>query len=162
EVVAEPEPEPEPEVVAEPEPEPAPKPEAQEPIVLPTHVVSSDATPEELLKKLFSDEESEPEIEVTEPVSEQVQEIVEQAEPSDEEQPAEVIFTDAPVDTGVAIPLPEFTSDEIADSIDIRNFATLVTLNTARWHAKVKDRKAAKVAADASGADDAAFEARKR
>lgn len=61
-----------------------------------------------------------------------------------------------------AIPLPTFTTDEIADSLDIRNFATLVTLNTARWHAKVKDRKAAKDAADASGADAEAFEARKR
>lgn len=61
-----------------------------------------------------------------------------------------------------SIPMPTFTDDEIAESIDIRNFATLVTLNTARWHAKVKDRKAAKDAAEASGADAAAFEARKR
>lgn len=59
------------------------------------------------------------------------------------------------------IPLPTFTSDDISDSIDIRNFATLVTLNTARWQAKVKDRKAAKDAADASGAIVEAFEAKK-
>jgi hypothetical protein len=58
--------------------------------------------------------------------------------------------------------MPTFTSDEIAEELDIRNFATLVTLNTARWHAKVKDNKAAKDAADASGADAEAFEARKK
>ena len=61
-----------------------------------------------------------------------------------------------------ALPMPTFTTDELAESIDIRNFATLVTLNTSRWHAKVKDRKAAQDAADASGADKNAFEARKK
>lgn len=60
------------------------------------------------------------------------------------------------------VPLPTFTTDEIAEELDIRNFATLVTLNTARWHAKVKDREAAKAAADAAGATPEAFEARKR
>lgn len=66
-----------------------------------------------------------------------------------------------PVETD-AIQLPTFTSDELADSIDIRNFGTLVTLNTRRWHAKVKDNKAAKDAADKAGASPEAFEARKR
>jgi len=74
---------------------------------------------------------------------------------------AEHVFS-TPTDQGTAIPLPTFTSDEIAEELDIRNFATLVTLNTARWHAKVKDNKAAKDAADASGADAEAFEARKK
>ena len=60
------------------------------------------------------------------------------------------------------IKLPTFCDDELADSIDIRNFATLVTLNCQRWHAKVKDNKAAKDAADKAGASPEAFEARKR
>ncbi len=76
-------------------------------------------------------------------------------------QTAEHVFS-TPSNSSTGIPMPQFTTDEIADELDIRNFATLVTLNTARWHAKVKDRKAAKDAADASGADAAAFEARKR
>jgi len=66
-----------------------------------------------------------------------------------------------PIDQGKGVPLPTFTTDEIADNLDIRNFATLVTLNTARWNAKVKDRTAAKAAADAAGAKAEAFEARK-
>lgn len=74
---------------------------------------------------------------------------------------AEHVFAE-PVDQGKAVTCPTFTTDEIADSLDIRNFATLVTLNTARWHAKVKDRKGAKDAADAAGAKADAFEARKK
>ncbi len=72
----------------------------------------------------------------------------------------EHVFADA-VEKDV-IQLPTFTTDEIAEELDIRNFATLVTLNTARWHAKVKDRTAAKAAADAAGATPDAFEARKK
>ena len=60
------------------------------------------------------------------------------------------------------IPVPTFIDDELFDSIDIRRFATLVTLNMQRWHAKVKDNKAAKDAADKAGASPEAFEARKR
>lgn len=62
----------------------------------------------------------------------------------------------------VTVPIPTFTSDELMKEIDIRNFGTLVSLTNRRWHAKVKDRKAAKDAADASGADGESFEARKR
>lgn len=58
--------------------------------------------------------------------------------------------------------IPTFTNDEIADAIDIRNFGTLVTLQTRRWHAKVKDRQASRDAATASGADAAAFDTHKR
>lgn len=76
-------------------------------------------------------------------------------------QVSEHVFTDMAEQTA-AVPIPKFTSDELMDAIDIRNFATLVTLNTSRWNAKVKDHKAAKDAAQASGADAAAFEARKR
>lgn len=60
------------------------------------------------------------------------------------------------------VPIPSFTNEELMESIDIRNFGTLVSLSNRRWHAKVKDRKAAKDAADASGADQESFEARKR
>jgi len=74
-------------------------------------------------------------------------------------------FADTAERAGYAVApvvLPEFTTDEIAATLDIRNFATLVTLNTARWHAKIKDRKASRDAALAAGADEAAFESRKR
>ena len=60
------------------------------------------------------------------------------------------------------VPIPTFTNEELMESIDIRNFGTLCSLSNRRWHAKVKDRKAAKDAADASGADAESFEARKR
>lgn len=61
-----------------------------------------------------------------------------------------------------SIQLPEFTSDDLMDDLDIRNYGTLVALNTLRWHAKVRDRSAAVNAAHATGADEAAYEARKR
>ena len=60
------------------------------------------------------------------------------------------------------VPIPSFTDEELMEQIDIRNFGTLVSLSNRRWHAKVRDRKAAKDAADASGADPKAYEARKR
>lgn len=60
------------------------------------------------------------------------------------------------------IPMPTFTSDEIAATLDLRNFATMTTLNTKRWHAKVKDRKAGHDIAVANDADESAFETRKR
>jgi len=58
--------------------------------------------------------------------------------------------------------LPTFTTSEIAEALDLRNFATLTILNTARWHAKVKDRKASRDVANANNADAAAFETHKR
>lgn len=60
------------------------------------------------------------------------------------------------------MPIPTFTNDEISKTLDLRNFATMVTLNTKRWHAKVKDRKASHDVAVANDADEAAFETRKR
>lgn len=61
------------------------------------------------------------------------------------------------------IPLvfPKFEVADFAAAADMRNFATLVTLNTARWHAKVKDRVASQSAATTAGADKNAFETRK-
>jgi hypothetical protein len=61
----------------------------------------------------------------------------------------------------VPVKMPTFTGADFAEAMDIRNFATLVTLNTARWHAKVKDRQASKDAATANDADAGAFETRK-
>lgn len=63
--------------------------------------------------------------------------------------------------TITAIKMPVFTADDFADTMDIRNFATLVTLNTARWHAKVKDRQGSHDIAAANDADAGAFETRK-
>ena len=73
-------------------------------------------------------------------------------------------FSDTKDRTEYSLPpmeLPTFTTDEIAATLDLRNFATLVTLNTKRWHAKVKDRKASQDIANANNADAAAFETRK-
>lgn len=81
--------------------------------------------------------------------------------PKDEEM---LPFADTKDRTEYALPpveLPTFTTDEIAETLDLRNFAALVTLNTRRWHAKVKDRKASQDIADANEADALAFETRK-
>ena len=60
-----------------------------------------------------------------------------------------------------AVPMPVFTTDELMESIDIRNFGTLVTLRTARWHAKIKDKKAAKKQALDDSAVDGTYETSK-
>lgn len=69
------------------------------------------------------------------------------------------VFTTPPVTQVCEI--PEFTSDELMEDIDIRNFATLVSLNTARWHGKVKDKDVAREAAKHQGADRAAYDVTK-
>jgi hypothetical protein len=61
-----------------------------------------------------------------------------------------------------ALKMPAFAPADFASTIDIRNFATLVTLQTSRWHAKAKDRQASRDAATMSGADQESFETRKR
>jgi hypothetical protein len=75
------------------------------------------------------------------------------------------VFADSPDrEEGAAVTslkMPTFTAADFASTMDIRNFATLVTLNTARWHAKVKDRQASKDAALVSEAEEGAFETRK-
>jgi hypothetical protein len=73
------------------------------------------------------------------------------------------VFSDSADREGGTAPLtlPTFTNEEIAQAIDVRNFASLVTFNTRRWSAKVRDKQAARDAATASGADEAAFEAKK-
>jgi hypothetical protein len=73
-----------------------------------------------------------------------------------------VDFSTPVEDDDECVPLPEFTTDELMESIDVRNFGTLVSLTNRRWHAKIKDRKAAKDAANTAGATAEVYEARKR
>lgn len=142
-----PEPEPEPDTATAP----APEPEAETVITTPAQKVekATDEVNDALANLLGS-------------IPDTVEEPTEQ-EPSPE--PEEVPEPEPAVTTTSIVTqvceTPEFTSDELMDTIDIRNFATLVTLSTARWHAKVKDRKAAKAAADATGATSNAFAATK-
>lgn len=60
------------------------------------------------------------------------------------------------------IPMPKFDTKDFAEAIDMRALATLCTLQTNRWHAKAKDRKASNDAAAANNAVNEAFETRKR
>jgi hypothetical protein len=80
-------------------------------------------------------------------------------------EPATGVFADsADREEGVIIQplkMPAFAPLDFASTIDIRNFATLVTLNTARWHGKVKDRQASKDAATMNDADEKSFTTRK-
>lgn len=71
------------------------------------------------------------------------------------------VFADSGTRDLIRIPMPKFDVAELAQATNIRNFAQLVRLNTARWHAKVKDRQAGKNAARATGADERSFETRK-
>lgn len=119
-----------------------------------------DAEPESEVITELPELQPEPEPEKTETVATVVETDDGAMVVADDELVSEHVFTDPPTDE--ALPLPTFTSDDIAESIDIRNFATLVTLNTARWQGKVKDRKAAKDAADAAGASANAFEVKKK
>lgn len=85
-------------------------------------------------------------------------------EPAEEASAASSVFTDTEDRTEPGLKpvnMPTFTADDFAETMDIRSFATLVTLNTARWHAKVKDRKASQDAAAANDAKAEAFETRK-
>src|SRR5210317_225495 len=107
---------------------------------------------ESLIAQAAGEQEEEPEPEVTE-----VTEVTETHTVCDT--PSNQVFAKG---TGVDhVPIPTFTDEDILDQIDIRQFGTLVTLRTARWHGKIKDRKASKDAAAAAGADAAAFETHK-
>ena len=119
-----------------------------------------DAEPESEVITELPELQPEPEPEKTETVATVVETDEGAMVVADDELISEHVFTDLPEDK--PLPLPTFTSDDIAESIDIRNFATLVTLNTARWQGKVNDRKAAKDAADAAGASANAFEVKKK
>lgn len=86
--------------------------------------------------------------------------LVSEPEPDETEFPTvgnpEQLFAKGAGDEAIA--LPEFTTDEIMEQIDIRNFGTLVRLKTARWHARIKDKDAARKMAQAAGADDETYE----
>lgn len=121
------------------------------------------------------DEDEEEDCRLTKPTEDYLEQKIEEAKKrvadlhackSEDEEAAELPEIDesewskeVKVDT---LKLPDFTSEELMEDLDIRNYGTLVSLNTLRWHAKVRDHKAADAAASASGADKAAFEARKR
>lgn len=74
-------------------------------------------------------------------------------------EPVNSVFTDTQEEP--VLVMPTFTTDEVAEALDIRNFATLATLNTKRWHAKAKDKQGSRDIAAANDADATAFETRK-
>lgn len=78
--------------------------------------------------------------------------VVQQAEAQEDSCASAKNLSDLDVDNMV-VPMPTFTTEELAAATDIRSFAMLVTLTTSRWQAKVKSTKAAKDAAAANDAD---------
>lgn len=92
-----------------------------------------------------------------EPKLEPEPEVVTQLSNQEDEKALTAVSEDAEV-----IPLPTFTSDELMEVVDLRQFATLVTLTTRRWHAKAKDRRAAAEMAKSVGADRATYDAYKK
>lgn len=72
-----------------------------------------------------------------------------------------VSATPPPTPKVTQAPRPVFTSDELAETLDLREYAVLVNLESRRWHAKLKDKEAAQAAADAVGADSDAYESKK-
>jgi hypothetical protein len=86
--------------------------------------------------------------------------VAEPETPSDGSSVFQNIFTDTASES-VTIPMPVFNVDEMADVTDIRRFGQLVTLNTQRWHARVKDRKASTDVAVANNASADAFDTHK-
>lgn len=105
---------------------------------------------------------------ITTPVQAEVPTVVAAAPPPAPKSELEQFITDVvepePELTNLVIPpmhMPEFTTAELVESTDIRKFATLVILKTARWQAKVKDRKASNKTADAFNAQRGAYESYK-
>jgi hypothetical protein len=75
------------------------------------------------------------------------------------------VFTDSPdrLERDIpAIAFPEFTTSEIASTLDIRNYATMARLRIRKWHARVKDKRVARDTAHAEGASDQAFSVYKK
>jgi len=144
-----------------PAPEPEPVPPVQEPE--PEILSSEDELPsiDDIIgMEPEKEPEPEPELHACNPEPDTKAEVeadieVADIEPVDESQWSKEVTVES-------IQLPEFTSDELMEDLDIRNYGTLVSLATLRWHAKVRDRTAALNASAASGADEAAYEARKR
>ena len=76
----------------------------------------------------------------------------------------EAVFTDT-ASRGDALPplvLPVFTSEEIASTIDMRNYATMIRLRMRKWTARAKDSRVARGAAKAEGATEQAFSVYKK
>lgn len=75
------------------------------------------------------------------------------------EQPA---IRDAKLAEMPPLRMPEFTTDEIAEQLDIRNYATMAKLRVRKWHARVKDKRVARDTAHAEDASEGAFSVYKR
>jgi hypothetical protein len=78
---------------------------------------------------------------------------------------SEEVFTDAATRDGADLPalsFPEFTTDEIAGTFDIRNYATMARLRMRKWHARVKDKRVARDTAKAEGASEQVFSVYRR
>ena len=63
---------------------------------------------------------------------------------------------------GEGTKFPTFTEADVAETLDIRNFATMARLRVRKWHARIKDKRVAHDASVANGASDAAFSVYKR
>lgn len=84
--------------------------------------------------------------------------------PAPLEQVPNKVFVDQPEegDEGISkIVMPSFDASSIMDTLDLRNYATLVTLNTSRWMGKIKDKQASQDVAAANDASASAFNTRK-
>lgn len=150
------------ELLSPPAPEPTPEPEESDSIPsLEDILAGNDPDASEELVNECADEEAQAAAEGKTPDGEDLHacksedEVVAELPEIDESEWSKEVKVES-------IKLPEFTSEELMEDLDIRNYGTLVSLNTLRWHAKVRDHRAADAAASASGADKAAFEARKR
>ena len=67
-----------------------------------------------------------------------------------------------PAAAAVAVNFPTFTDATIAETMDIRNFATLCKLKVRKWGGRVKDKKAAHRSSQDAGAVDGAYSTYKK
>ena len=61
-----------------------------------------------------------------------------------------------------ALKFPTFTEENLAETMDIRNYATLCKLKVRKWGGRVKDKKAAHRSSQEAGAVDGAFSTYKK
>lgn len=76
-----------------------------------------------------------------------------------------VVTDDAPDDVQPASTLlnfPTFTESNLAETMDVRNYATLCKLKVRKWGGRVKDKKAAHRSAKEAGAVDGAYSTYKK
>jgi hypothetical protein len=64
--------------------------------------------------------------------------------------------------TTLVMNYPAFTEENLAETMDIRNYATLCKLKVRKWGGRVKDKKAARQSARDMGAVDGAYSTYKR